>query len=231
MSRTGSSLIELIIAIVVMGIAIMSLPLVLSQSQNSNALALQQEAILATKTKLGYLLSYDWDANSYDANASLARVLDTTGLGGADNAFDVNVTTDIRRAGHVNADKRRRLWDVGHSKRAPLNESAGLNDIDDFHGVDENMSITSEDMDFMFNITLRPSVAYLQDSLSGGNYNDANISFNFDATNDQNLSNQSNIKMITVSTIDTASGGDYVNITLRAFASNIGQNKLAKREW
>lgn len=224
-SRAGSSLIELVIAIVVMGIAVMSLPMLLTQTQNNDTISLQQEAILATKTKLGYLLSYDWDANSYDANASSARVLDTTGYAGADNDFN---TTSTRRIGHINASKRRRLWD---DKRAPLNESAGLNDIDDFNGVDENMSITSQDMDFLFNITLKPTVSYLQDSLVSGSYNDANISFDFNVDNNQSLSHPTNIKMITVTTVEQDPSSNYVNVTLRAFAANIGQSKIIKRAW
>lgn len=231
MSRVGSSLIELVIAIVVMGIAVMSLPLILTQTQKNDAVALQQEAILATKTKMNYLLAYDWDANSYDGNASIARVLDTTGLAGADNAFDVNITTDTRRAGHIKADKRRRLWDIGHSKRFPNNESAGLDDIDDYNGKDENITITAQDMDFIFEITLSPSVVYVSDSLTSGNYNDANLSFKFDASTEQNLSNPSNIKMITIRTIDTDTGGDNVKTVLRAFASNIGQSKIIKKSW
>ena len=58
------SMLELVVAIVVMGIVVMSLPLILTQVQNNNAFAMQQEAILAAKAKIGDVLTYEWDANS-----------------------------------------------------------------------------------------------------------------------------------------------------------------------
>ena len=220
--RRGASMIELVIAIVVMGIAVMSLPLILTQSQNSNAMALQQEAILATKTKLGYLLSYEWDANSYDALASVSRVLNTTASANADDDFDV---TTIRRTGHVVADNRRRLRD---DLAAPSTDGgagwadATLEDIDDFDGKDENTTIASETMDYIFNLQLMPTVNYISDTASYVNQQDMNFTFNANTT----FTNPTNIKMITVTTT-----GNNINIVLRAFASNVGESTLMKREW
>ena len=48
--RKAASMIELIIAIVVMGIAVMTLPILLLKTQNNNAYTLQQEIILAART-------------------------------------------------------------------------------------------------------------------------------------------------------------------------------------
>ena len=149
--RKAASMLELVIAIVVMGIAVMSLPLILTQSQNANAIALQQEVILATKTKLGYILSYEWDINSYDANASVSRVLNTTS---ADSDFN---TTTTRRIGHVFADSRRRLRDDMLPATTDGSTEWGnvaLGDIDDFDGKDENTTIASETMDYIFNLRL-----------------------------------------------------------------------------
>ena len=55
--RSAMSMIELVVAIVVMGIAVASLPLILLQTQRSTALAMQQEVILATTTRLAFILS------------------------------------------------------------------------------------------------------------------------------------------------------------------------------
>lgn len=124
MMRRGASMLELVIAIVVMGIAVSALPLILTQSQNSNAMALQQEAILATKAKMSYILAYEWDANSFDTTSGLSRVLDTTTSANADNSFDANNST--RRVGHINADKRRRLWDVEMDRELPYQKQLDL---------------------------------------------------------------------------------------------------------
>jgi hypothetical protein len=224
--RKASSMIELVFAIVIMGIAVSALPMVLLQSQNNNALALQQEVILATKTKLGYLLSYEWDVNSYDTNASVSRVLDTNASTSADSAF---YTITTRRIGHVAADKRRRLRD---DMRAPTIVgsanwgNAALGDIDDFDGRSETTTVVSADMDYIFNLELNSTVNYISDSPSSGNYNNQDVNFTFNASSTP--ANQTNIKMITVRTNDTSHN---VNIVLRAFASNIGESGIAKRAW
>ena len=74
--KRGMSLIELILSIVIMGMVVMTLPLLLLQTQSNVAFSLQQEAILAAKQTLGSILTYQWDMRSYDANASYAYVLD-----------------------------------------------------------------------------------------------------------------------------------------------------------
>jgi prepilin-type N-terminal cleavage/methylation domain-containing protein len=230
--RKAVSLIELIIAIVVMGIAVMSLPLILTQTQSNNALALQQEAILSTKAKIGFISSYPWDQNSWDGTGGIFRVLDTSASPSADNAF---ATADIRRIGHIQTDKRRRLWDVGHANRAPNNEVTAApneDDIDDFDSHDDNITIADPtQMDYIFELTMTPEIVYLRDSLSANNYlNSRTIQFDFNAINTEtNTSRPTNIKMITVRTVSQV--GNDVNVSLRSFASNIGQSKILKRDW
>ena len=221
--RKAASMLELVIAIVVMGIAVMTLPLILTQSQNSNALALQQEVILATKTKLGYILAYEWDANSYDANASVSRVLNTTNSASADSDFNATTT---RRIGHVSADNRRRLRDDMASPTPSGSASwgnAALLDMDDFHNKVEHTTVVAADMDYVFNLELNSSVTYINDSAL---YTNQDINFTFDASSTP--ANPTNIKMITVQT----TGENGINITMRAFASNIGESGiLSKENW
>lgn len=221
--RKAASMLELVIAIVVMGIAVSALPLILTQSQNSNALALQQEAIMATKAKISYILAYEWDANSYDASAGVSRVLNTTSSASAHDAFD---TTSTRRIGHVGADKRRKLKDTNSTTRmATLISNDGLIDIDDFDYVpDENISISNQD-DYIFSILLNPAISYISDGNNSLDYNSSIIGFNFSTT--PITSDPTNIKMITV----TTTVNDR-NITMRAYASNIGESSiLSKVNW
>jgi type II secretory pathway pseudopilin PulG len=224
--RKATSLIELVIAIVIMGIAVMSLPMVLTQTQSNNAIALQQEAILSTKAKLGFISSYVWDENSWDENSSVSRVLDTTNSADADDEFDVNTTTDIRRKGHFTSDGRRRLWDVTDSKREPLAETTAApneDDIDDFDDHNDTITVSDPtDMDYLFSLNMNPKVSYVSDATD---YSNSVIGFTFDETNTK--TNPTNIKLISV----TATGGDGINIKLSTFASNIGQSTILKREW
>jgi len=221
--RKAASMLELVIAIVVMGIAVMSLPLILTQSQNANAIALQQEVILATKTKLGYILSYEWDANSYDATAGVSRVLNTTNSASADSDFNATTT---RRIGHIQADNRRRLRDDMASPTLSVNFNLGNVvplDMDDFHNRVENTTVVAADMDYIFNLELNSTVSYINDSAS---YTNQDMNFTFDGSSAP--ANPTNIKMVTVRTKDTSNN---VNIILRAFASNIGESGITKKAW
>lgn len=218
--KRAMSMIETVIAIVVMGIAVSALPMILTQSQSNNALSLQQEAILATKSKVGYILGYEWDADSYDATAGVSRVLDTTASSNAHDAFDAIDANTTRRIGHVIADKRRRIRE---GFVTPNTETSGFDDIDDFNARSEIITISDVD-DYIFDLNLSSSVTYVSDGRGSVNYNNADIAFNFGTTTI--TGNPTNIKMISVTTT-----GEGMNITLRAFASNIGESTLAKRIW
>ncbi|HIP47310.1 MAG TPA: type II secretion system protein, partial [Campylobacterales bacterium] len=61
MKRSGFSLVELVLSIVIIAIALMTIPLMLNQSAKSNQFALMQESILAARTKMGNILSFKWD--------------------------------------------------------------------------------------------------------------------------------------------------------------------------
>lgn len=220
-------MIELVFAIVIIGVAVMSLPLILTQVQNSNSFSLRQEVILSIKTKLSYVLAYQWDQNTYDATADIERVLNIPAS--VDTATDFNTST-IRRKGHVLADGRRRLWDtltIFPTTKVNFGTVGTPSDIDDFDGKDENKTIAALD-DFIYNLTLTTTVDYIKDTLPvGNNYVNNGITFIFDPQN--NITNNStNIKMIRVTA--TATGLDNP-ISMFAFSSNIGQSKVAKKTW
>lgn len=217
------SMIELVIAIVVMGIVVASLPLILLQSQRSTTLSLEQEVILATKSRLAFILSHEWDVNSYDANASLSRVLNTN----SDPEFNTNST---RRSGHVDADGRRRLRDDMLAPTVTTNANwrdNNLSDIDDFDNRLTTVIASASDMDYTFTkIDLNSTVSYVSDALTIGAYANQNVTFTFTTVSQPN---PTNIKMITINA--HAEGATTSNITLRAFASNIGESAIMRKTW
>ena len=115
-------MIELIFAIVIIGIAVVSLPVMMQVAAGGVKNTLVQEAIFAASAELNQATSYYWDENSIqDVNlSSLSRVINTTG--------DCNITTN-KRPGHIS---RRCLQDNNES--ATNASDANTNDIDDaFH--------------------------------------------------------------------------------------------------
>jgi hypothetical protein len=229
-------MIELVIAIVVMGIVVASLPTIMLQTQSNLNYAMQQEVITATKAKIGYTLAYDWDVNSYDEPSGYIRALATNSAAAAhaaDPAFNnVGTAGSPRRVGHVAGERRQRLStdtptdDTNFNiKTAPnSNFNNGYPDIDDFHGDSVPVTITATDYDRVFTINQATQVVYVDDSTSGGtNYNNPTISFTFNRADAGGITN---IKMVQVS-----STGTDINITLSAFASNIGESRPLERAW
>ena len=72
-------MIELIFAIVVIAITVLSLPMMTQVTSKGTEDALVQEVIFAAAAELNQATSYHWDANSIDTNASLAGVINTNG--------------------------------------------------------------------------------------------------------------------------------------------------------
>ena len=211
------SMIELVFAIVIMGIAVMSLPLILTQVQNNNAFAMQQEAILAAKSKIGDILTYEWDENSYDPTSSHSFVLDTLNGDG-----ELNATLGTpRRVGHIDADYRRKFFPVATNASTIGADGGDLDDVDDFNGTTNSLTVTAGEgagaLDYVFDLNLTTTVNYARDTATYSNspLND----FTFNPGNAP--ATPTNIKAITV----TVTGGEQ-NITLRAFTCNIGESTL-----
>lgn len=222
--RKASSMIELVIAIVVMGIAMMTLPLMLERTQENNAFAMQQEALLAARTQIGDMTTYPWDDNSLKDNK--VAILDT-------NASDIELArtsaTSPRRVGHVNQDRRRKFFDSNEANNAASTalgpEGGDLDDIDDFDDGVAKTLIAGETadigLDYRFDLNMTTNVAYISDTAT---YANQDLAFTLGIT--PITAGSTNIKMTEL--ILQGSGLDG-NMTLRAYSSNIGESELLRR--
>ena len=210
--KKAASLIELVIAIVIMGIAVMTLPMMLNQTLKNNEFTLHQEVLLAARTKLGDILTYRWDENSL-INDRIVVLPVTNG----DSELDPS--DEIRRIGHIYAYKRRK-FDLTNNASTTFGD-ANVTDIDDFHGKTSILDGIEANLDYRFtDLNMTTTVTYISDN---ANYNDENLSFTFE-TNTSTPS--TNIKMITLETtaVDTT-------FTLRAYSANIGESELLRRPY
>ena len=114
--RFAFTMIELIFAIVIIAIAVVSLPIMTAATQKGVEENILQEAVYAASSQLMNILSAYWDENSMkDGNISLySRVIDI------DN--DCNATTKLR-PGHIAQPFHRRCLD--ELTVTPLNASGG----------------------------------------------------------------------------------------------------------
>ena len=75
--RPAMAMLELIFALVIIGITLMSAPAIVSQSVQGSNIALQQEAIAATATQIGLIQTYYWDENGSDALIDITAAEET----------------------------------------------------------------------------------------------------------------------------------------------------------
>lgn len=124
--RYAFTMVELIFAIVIIAISVMSLPMITQVTSKGVESNIVQEAIFSAATELNQVSTYYWDENSFDANTTLARVID---LG------DCNSTTRLR-LGHINQPYHRRCLDSNLTAPTDLADAGIIPDLDDTeHGA------------------------------------------------------------------------------------------------
>jgi len=130
--RVAFTLIELIFAIVIIGISVISLPLMVQTSSTGIEKNLVQEAIFAASTQLNQAIAANWDANSLEDGVndeSLARIIDDGTC--ANNPANANYR---HKVGHILQPLHRRCLDSNTTGISGL--GTGNNSVlEDFAGT------------------------------------------------------------------------------------------------
>lgn len=206
-------MIELIFAIVVMSIAMLAIPPVLSQTSSNINEVIKQEAIFQAYRTIGTILTYKWDDKSVigdDTNTS--HILDTTS-----NETELNRTNSgsVVRIGNFNVLDRRTFFSSTRYATDPLGLESGEteeDDIDDFDGHTD--SITAAPGEYAFSFDLTSHIKYISDS---ADYTNSTLDITIPLTT---ANTTTSIKLIELNVTDT----DGVPIlVLRALSCNIGE--------
>ena len=230
-------MIELIFALVIMGIVLLSAPMLIQQSIRSGNVALQQEAIAAAASQTAIVLSMHWDENNSNIPVGVSPILNT-----ARAPFEFNATTmpsglkGVESRNSVNGNGTLSPSTIGtdETNDTDTNESSYLDfdDVDDYQNssfglIVFNNEVTSADVgDYIDdNITMRTTINYTEDRIDTGTtvaINGTTISLN-NKINSTPLGVASNIKFVRVN-LTSNSGVEELNknITFRAFSCNIG---------
>ncbi|UPT77136.1 type II secretion system protein [Sulfurovum sp. XGS-02] len=234
--RPAIAMIELIFAIVIMGIILMSAPMLISTAAKSGYVAIQQEAINEAASRVNMIMGYHWDENSADETV-LDPILQTaspvTDLAEA-TYLDGNGTG--RRVGTPLESYRSFIRPDG--SRLTATAAAGLgndgleNDMDDFIGtIGLNLAGTGTGTNYIEkNVTIDTAVFYISDTTA---YNPAGNTINFNADFTQESLTTTNIKRISTTLTSDAASPDELDkiIILHAFSCNIGGYKLEERDF
>ncbi len=217
--RPAIAMLELIFAIVIMGIVLMSAPMFISTATQSSIVALQQEGISEAVSRVSMVQTYPWD--EADTNDScIPPVLHVT-----NGDSELDMVANDRRVG-VPLDSSSRTFICG--TRNDFNASAigtdtgetENDDIDDFDGsgtVLQNDSSGTGGKDYLdtATISISTSITYLSDA---ANYSQSSFAYA-----PAGGSATSNIKEIDVTLTGRTSNSELAEqITLKAFSCNIG---------
>jgi len=239
--KKGIALIELIFAIVIIGIVLLSTPMLIQQSINSGYVALQQEAIAAISSHTEILLSKHWDEE--DAN-------NTTGVAPIIQLQNPQPNSPFQLSGIIDVNLSSRTSAVGENNLTAsligvdFNETSPdlFDDIDDYNNRDLNLTIfngeattasigeyVDQDIIIHTDITFADDRPLVAGALSGTTINAGNNIF---TTPDLGLSGgvpiDSNIKFVKVKLTSANTDIPELNksITLNAFSCNLGTYTL-----
>ena len=227
-------MIELIFAIVIMGIAMLSAPMLVSVATKSTTVALQQEGINETAARINMILTYDWDDNNIKYCYGSASILRTT-----NGDSELEAKNGNRRIGvdiHTAPPTTHTFNCAGaeYNATAVAREGGILDDIDDFDG-DSTIEVIAglgagEDIgvDYIEQDTVKiiTAVQYGDDSATYTN----KIIQDFDPFA-STPGGTTNIKTIstTLTSDSTAAKELQKSITLRAFSCNLGSYQFYSR--
>ena len=215
LKKSAFTLIELIFAIVVIAISIVSLPMMTQVTSKAIEGNLAQEAIFSAVAEINVATTYTWDENSLldlDSNASvdeLSRVINNAGQC-TDSGFDDSNNDDImRRTGHVN--------------RRCLNNLAST-----FYGATSFVD-SLEASEHVYILTVEGSAATTSATGYKKEYESRLDVERCDSGNcvDFGTANNINMKEIEVTIRDRTTTNEVT--TLRAYSANIGEVAYHKR--
>ncbi len=240
--RPAIAMIELIFSIVIMGIVLMSAPMLITTASTSSQAAFQQESIAMIASHTNALLTYAWDEQDTDS-ANNYSILDTNSPTAILN-FPSRSLISSRSLG-----KKRFLPPGGAAGDASNAASFGqadngeteADDIDDFSGETTALSsitAVSEIIDGEYldrNISINTQVVYANAEASSADFSTCQNSGDgcaysqpFTTKGVSALAGTRNIKLITTEL--TSDNVDTKDIIFKAFMCNIGTALPSKRE-
>ncbi len=226
--RPAVAMIELIFALVIMGLALLTAPLILNMSMQSSDTAMQQESIAVTSDQVSLILTHHWDEGDSNATTGFGILGVSHGDSELDSAnrrsFDTNATIYSRRFNTITTTASL------PSTFGNIGDSIPNNDIDDFHAetrtvalrVSSETSVISDNEGEYIKgdkLKLTSTITYGNDNAS---YGSTSVAFNSPFT--PAASGSTNIKLISVVLEDETDPSN--SISLYAFACNIGNARI-----
>lgn len=241
--RRAVAMIELIFAIVILGIVMMSAPMLIATATQSSYVALQQEAIASAAAEIGMILTHHWDEGNTDPTRTVSVLVSPNGNDDLNQEMNGTIPTG-RRAGTPSSSSRRFFHSLGG---VPIQTTASANlgpdgpgggdrdDIDDFitaataafQEEESTSTLIGDVVDKQ--ITIAVKVNYLNDAPGGSSYRGTSNTLTYNTPFDNNITTDSNIKQVQVRLTTTRTEEELQkDIVLNAFSCNIGTYQLRR---
>jgi len=227
--RTAFTMIELLFAIVIISISVVSIPVMTQITARGVEENIKQEAIFAASAKVMQVLSYPWDEASIDLNnsTSMELVVDigaNTGIYARKSIAGANETNQSFRIGHIRQDNHRKMFTYDNNM-SDDGFSSFVTNLGDDDGNSTGMDEQSGS--YAFSNVLGSASGY-KDSYTNvvnvGYIADTGAPFMFSQTVG---TTPTNMKVVQVR-ID---GRDGEITTLYAYSANIGEVELYSRRY
>jgi len=230
--RPAIAMLELIFALVVMGITLMSAPMLIDRASKSSYVTLQQEAITAGATQLAMIMTAGWDKSDVNSTVEYIPVLTTQSstIAGAPIKNCITLTPP-----GVSSNSGRYCRNASHAApypATPIMLDSGYADIDDYNGSVSTISIYGGEnavSDYIDkNITITSNVYYGVDTpknVGGGNSAGGyDQTINFSNPFRTSSPTTTHIKLITITLTSNNPVAELndKDIFLSAFMCNIG---------
>lgn len=217
--KKAIAMIELIFSIVVMGIAMLAIPMITAQTMKGAESAMMQESVSAGAAELNMILAKPWDQNGTDEDLGSPILLtDSTNFKARSGIVDTN-------------NSRTRFYGTVQPKASNNGYNADENDIGDFDGKIETLMVYNNETNNAFegnyidvNINMTTAVDFVPDNVVLAQ----NTVFNFDPLIGESA-NTTNIKRITTTLTSTTNDNGLADnvfankqIVLHSFSCNIG---------
>lgn len=234
-------MVELVFSIVIMGLVLMSAPMLIDRSSKSTYVALQQESIAAAATQINMIMTAEWDdadTNSTEGSPVLQTGTTSTAISNCTTPHPVGVTSSSGRY-CTGLSSSSTFFSASTTLGTEGAEGTFYDDIDDYNNKSYKVSIyqgetyTTAQGDYLDqNITITSQVYYGDDTprLVGGGASAGGYDQDIDFSNPfRNIitANTTNIKLITV-TLTSSNPSSEINdkqIILSSFMCNIGAPK------
>ena len=243
--KKAIALIELVFAIVIIAITLISVPNLIAVTTKASNSAITQEAISNSASHTNMILSQFWDENDTSPTYNNPILAVADGFSELSEAKDDKGYTLGRRVGSKLSTSRRFAVDISGNKLSASSslkkeEAANIDydDVDDYNNITNTLFETSEHTtaeqgDYKDkNVQIKTTINYISDKPTNGSpatFNNTQVSFDNPFSSSKRKSKSTNIKSIIVTLKST--NDPSKRVVLKGFSCNIGSSKLKEKKF